>query len=144
MQKADHEYSELKKFLSFYAARYLNVSGLPPEKQPMSNLETLERKGGKSAWRGLRQAINDCVEMSFHLDPKDVRKLDAELRDLGIVTVSELRRRYSKKYAAIMKRGRIKDDTEYYLIRNVAGDVTKKTTEESEVLERLIIEYEGA
>ena len=68
----------------------------------------------KMAFNGLRQAINDCVEMSLHFDHAEVEKLDSQLRSRGIVTLSELRRRYSKSYAKIMKRGQIKSDTEYY------------------------------
>src|SRR5690349_7644314 len=141
-QEPDHEYAELKEFLSFYTDRFSSVDGLPPEKRPLANLEALEKKGLKTALNGLRQAINDCIEMSFHFDPKEVVKLDEQLRDRGIVTLSELRRRYSRKYAAIVKRGRIKSDTEYHLIRNVLGDPTKKATDEREVLENLIADYE--
>jgi hypothetical protein len=50
---------------------------------------------------GLRQTINDCVEMSLHFDQTEVEKLDSRLRRRGIVTLSELRRRYSKSYAQI-------------------------------------------
>jgi len=72
-----------------------------------------------------------------------VIKLDEQLRNRRIVTLSELRRRYSKKYAAIVKRGHIKTDTEYHLIRNVLGDPTTKTADEREVLQNLIADYEG-
>ncbi|MBL6616954.1 MAG: hypothetical protein ISP49_03950 [Reyranella sp.] len=109
----------------------------------MASLEVLEKKNIKAASNGLLQAINDCVEMSFHLNPEIVAKLDEQLRDQGIVTLSELPRRYSKKYASIVKRGRIKNDTEYYLIQNVQGDPTTKTPEERALLERLVTDYEG-
>ncbi len=142
-QEPDREYVEMKAFLSLYADRYLNVEGLPPEKRPIANLEALEKKSMKTASNGLRQAINDCVEVSFHLDHKEVAKLDDQLRSRGIVTLSELRRRYSKRYAKIVKQGQIKNDTEYYLIRNVLDDPTTKTAEERELLEKLIANYEG-
>ena len=128
------EYAKMKDFLSFYAERYLKVEGLPPEKQPVASLEALEKKSMKMALNGLRQAINDCVEMSFHFDHAEVEKLDSQLRSRGIVTLSELRRRYSKGYAKIVKRGQIKNETEYYLVRNVLDDPTEKATEERELL----------
>jgi len=78
------------------------VEGLPPEKQPIASLEALEQKSKKMALNGLRQAINDCVEMSSRFDPAEVQKLDSQLRSHGIVTLSELRRRYSKGYAKIV------------------------------------------
>jgi hypothetical protein len=142
-EEAELEYQELKDFLSFYAGGYLKTDSLPSDKTPVASLEALEKKSLKKAFDGLRQAINDCVEMSMHFDPAEVRRLDSQLRSAGIVTLSELRRRYSKGYAKIMKRGRIKNETEYYLIRNVLHDPTEKTPEERKSLEELISDYEA-
>ena len=98
----------------------------------------------KMAFNGLRQAINDCVEMSLHFDHMEVEKLDSQLGSRGIITLSELRRRYSKNYAKIMRRGRITSETEYYLVRNVLYDPTEKASEERKLLEELISNYEAA
>src|SRR6266700_7408151 len=126
MQSADEfDYAKMKDFLSFYTEKYLNLEGLPHGKRPIARLEALEKQSMKRALNGLRQAINDCVQMSFHFDHSEVEKLDSQLRSRGIVTLSELRRRYSKGYAKIMKRGQIKK-TEYYLICNVLDDPTEK------------------
>jgi hypothetical protein len=138
MEEIELEYAKMKDFFSFYAERYLKVEGLPPEKQPIASLETLEKKSIKMAFNAVRQAINDCVEMSFHFDHSKVEKLDSELRRRGIVTLSELRRRYSKDYAKIVKRGQIKSETEYHLVRNVLDDPTEKAPEERELLEKML------
>jgi hypothetical protein len=144
MQKnTDPEYATMKAFLSFYADRYSNLETIPPEMRPIACLEMLEKKGIKTALRGLRMAINDCVEASFRFDHAEVENLDSELRKLGIVTLSELRKRYSKGYAKIKKRGQIKNETEYYLVRNVLDDPTEKTPDERQLLEKIISEYEG-
>jgi hypothetical protein len=143
-EEAELEYAKMKDFLSFYAERYLKVEGLSPDKQPIASLEALEKKSMKMAFDGLRQAINDCVEMSLHFGHAEVEKLDSQLRDHGIVTLSELRRRYSKSYAKIVKRGQIKSETEYHLVRNVLYDPTEKALEERKLLEELISDYEAA
>ena len=145
MQEAtDSEYVKMKAFLAFYVERYhLNLETLPPEKWPIASLEALEKKGMKTALKGLRQAINDCVERSFHFDHAEVETLDSELRKRGVITLSELRRRYSKSYAKIMERGQIKNETEYYLLRNVLFDPTEKTSDERKLLRGLISDYEG-
>src|SRR5436305_427351 len=103
----EFDYARMKDFLSFYAEKYLNLEGLPPDKRPMASLDALEKHSMKKALSALHQAIHDCVEMSFHLDHSEVEKLDSQLLSHGIVTLSELRRRYSKGYAKIMKNGRI-------------------------------------
>ena len=137
------EYVKMKEFLSFFTARYLKVEGLPAEKQPIASLEALEKKSLKMALNGLRQAINDCVEMSSRFDHAEVEKLDSQLRSRGIVTLSELRRRFSEKYAKVVERRQIKDETEYYLVRNILDDPTEKSPEEFELLERMLSEYEA-
>jgi hypothetical protein len=142
--ESEFEYAKMKDFLSFYTERYLKAEGLPPDKEPMACLAALEKKSMNSALKGLRQAINDCVERSFHFGHAEVESLDSELRKRGVVTLSELRRRYSKSYAKIMKRGQIKNETEYYLLRNVLFDPTEKTPDERKLLEKLISDYEGA
>ena len=43
-----------------------------------------------------------------------------------------------------MKRGQIKNETEYYLVRNVLYDPTEKAPEERKLLEELISDYEAA
>jgi hypothetical protein len=144
MQKAaEPEYATMKAFLSFYTERYSNLERLPPEARPIACLERLEKMGMTMAARGLRQAINDCVEESLLFDRHEVERLDSELRARDIVTLSELRRRYSKAYARIMKRGVIRNDTEYYLIRNVLDDPTEKTAAERALLAKLAFDYEG-
>jgi hypothetical protein len=95
-EEAELDYAKMKDFLSFYAERYLKADGLAPDEQPVACLEALEKKSMKLASNGLRQAIHDCVEMSLHFDHAEVEKFDSQLRSRGIITLSELRRRYSK------------------------------------------------
>ena len=85
------EYAKLKDFLSFYAERYLKVDGLPPDQHPIASLEALEKKSMKMAFNGLRQAVNDSVEMSLRFDHEEVEKFDSQLQSRGIVTLSENR-----------------------------------------------------
>ena len=138
------EYTQLKKFLSFYVERYMPMQTLPPEQQPPAVLEAMEKRSPRMAFQGLRQAINDCVERSSFFDPVKVAKLDAELISRGIITLSELRKRYSRGYANILKRGRIKNDTEVNLLQHVINDPTEKSPDELELLAKLLSDYEGA
>src|SRR5437879_3806764 len=92
------EYDELKRFLSFYSERFMSVDELPAELRPMACLERLENMGRSKASQGLRQAINDIIESTRHWDKGRVASLDAQLVKSGVVTLSELRRRFSKEY----------------------------------------------
>jgi len=113
------EYGKLKAFLAFFSERYLDLQGLPDQHHPTAALEELERKRPEKAADGLRMAINDCLEISNRWRPDRVRKVDEELRKTGLLTLSELRRRYSRAYARILKRGRIASEVDYYLIKGI-------------------------
>lgn len=140
--KVEPSYDELKQFLAFYTERYLNIETVPLEKRPIASLDELEKTRPKAAAAGLRQAINDCIEMSLHFNNSDIEILDNDLRELGIVTISTLRRLYSKTYKRILSRGKIKNDTELHFIKNVLNDPTPKASDEIEKLEEMIAVYE--
>jgi hypothetical protein len=127
--QAEPDDAQLKEFLSFVALKYRATDRMFPDAQTM-------------AGDGLREAVSDCMDMLRHLTPTEVAKLDSELRLNGIPSLSELRRRYSRDYARAIKRGRIEDESEYYLLRNVLFDPGEKTADEREWLERLISGYE--
>jgi hypothetical protein len=59
--------------------------------------------------------------------------------------LSELRRRYSSSFKRIVKRGRIQDDTEYYLLNGVVVDQSNDIdATERALLQRLLETYEQA
>jgi hypothetical protein len=128
--ETDMEDARLKDFLSFFAGKYRPAEKLLPTLQAMTR-------------DALREAVSDCTDMSLQFTPMEVAKFDSELRLHDIPSLSELRRRYSRAYARVMRRGRIEDETEYYLLRNVLFDPSEKTAEERERLETLIAAFEG-
>jgi hypothetical protein len=69
--------------------------------------------------------------------------LDAELRSLGIVTLSQVRYRYWNRYAAVLEHGRIKNEVEYYLLQGVLVDVAVPLeSAERKRLQELVSTYE--
>jgi hypothetical protein len=118
------EYIELKAFFAVFVDRFMQRPTLPAELQPLSVLEAQEKKAPSRALAGLRMAVNDCIDMSSDWPPDRVAALDADLCRDGILTLSQVRVRFWKKYAAVCKRGRISDEVEYYLVQNVLADQT--------------------
>jgi hypothetical protein len=125
--QTDIDDARLTEFLSFFAGKYRPAESLLP---------------AAGACDGLRDAISDCMDMSLQFTPMEVAKFDSELRLHDIPSLSELRRLYSRHYARVLKRDRIEDETEYYLLRNVLFDAGEKTPEERAQLERLIAAFE--
>jgi len=142
--EAARAYPQLRKFFEFYVALSPPVLGLSPEFHPVACLERLERMRASKARIGLRQAINDVVEMSLRLDPRQVSEIDTELRALGIVTLSQVRRQSARHFARIVRRGAIRNETEYYLVRNVLDDRAEESPEERKLLMKMVSQYEGS
>jgi hypothetical protein len=129
LSDANIDDARLKEFLSFFAAKY----------RPAESLLTTAQA---ATHEGLRDAISDCMDMSLQFTPMEVAKFDSELRLNDIPSLSELRRRFSRTYARVLKRDRIEDETEYFLLRNVLFDPGEKAEGEREQLERLIAAFE--
>ena len=140
----EREYSELRAYLDFYST---NVWGIDPSDpvHPTNVGERIVAEYGKSkALDGLKQAVNDTVEELRHQPPESIQKLDAELRKAGLLTFSEIHRRYASSYRKILKRGKIKNETEYYLIAGVLADSASSADEEErETLAQLAARFES-
>ena len=139
----EKEFDELSQFLEYYCTNIFNISRDDEVHPSNVMVELMERSGKSKAFEGLKQAINDTIEHSLDLDSKSVKKLDTALSSSGIVTLSELRNRYSAKYKKVIKRGSIKNETEYYLINGVLCDQSSDIpNEERGLLSSLIGEFE--
>ena len=91
------------------------------------------------ARQGLSMAINDIVEMTAGLSGHEVAALDRELAEKGIPTLSEVRATFSRDIQRALRRGHIRNDVEYYALRNAA----ELAENEQEQIWRLIAEYES-
>lgn len=88
-------------------------------------------------------AINDIIEATRHWHQGQVAALDAQLRQHGLVTLSELRRRFSGDYAKIIKRGKIANETQYYLVMGLINDgASGISTQERELPSHMANEFE--
>lgn len=105
----------------------------------------VEQYGKSKALEGLRQAANDIIEDLSDRPADGVAALDEALRVAGLLAASEVRRRYASSYKRIVRRGSIRDDTEYYLINGIVVDLGNGTPdEERAMLQRLLDAYERA
>jgi hypothetical protein len=138
------EYEELLKFIAFFATHCKRID-TEWAFHPSTNLQVVEELFGKSkALEGARQAVNDALEEIQHVSPEYLARLDSALTEHGTVTLSELRRRYSRQYKAIFKRGEIKDETEYYLLKGILDDGNANVnSDERSILQSLSDSYEN-
>lgn len=89
-------------------------------------------------------AINDTVEATLDWTHQQVAEADAKFAAAGTFTLSEIRRRYSRKFAKVMKRGVIRSETEYYLLKGVLdGAIFDADSEEVRKIEAMLLAFEG-
>jgi hypothetical protein len=139
----EREYSELHAYLDFYSTHVSGVDPNDPIHPKNVGIRIVAEYGRLKALDGLKQAVNDTIEELSDQTPEYVQKLDAALRQEGLLTFSEIRRRYASSYKRIVKRGMIRTKTEYYLIAGVLADYSSLVTEDERVLlESLIARYE--
>ncbi|MBV6322420.1 hypothetical protein [Duganella violaceipulchra] len=140
----EREYDELLAYVSHFATVVWKVSSTA-EIHPAKTIERVVEQFGKSkALAGLRQAANDTVEETNNWSREAKSTVDEAFKSAGIVTVSEITRRYSASYKRIIKRGIIRDETEYYLIHAVLIDQGNSVANDERAhLQKLTEAYEA-
>jgi len=139
----EQEYAELHAYLDFCSTNIWGIDPADPVHPTNVGKRIVKAYGKSKALDGLKQAVNDTVEALSGHPFEYIRRLDAALRAQGIVTFSEIRRRYSSSYKRILKRGRIKNETEYYLIAGILADLDSDASEsERGKLEQIVAQYE--
>lgn len=139
----DAEFDQLKRFTDFFD---LHVRGLSPDRatSPAKALDRIVAEHGKSkALTGLRQAVSDCIERTNDRPLEWVVGFDKACIAAGVPTLSQLRAKYSAKYKGVMSRGRIRSQTEYYLVMGILNDLTSDiSNSERKSLNGMVAEYE--
>ena len=142
-QEREREYAELHAYIDFHSTHVMGIDPANPIHPTNVGKRIVEKFGRSKALDGLKQAVNDTVEDLSDQPLEYIQRLDAALRDRGIITFSEVRRRYASSYKRILKRGKIKTETEYYIVAGILADFSSIASDDERlVLEQLVAEYE--
>jgi Glu-tRNA(Gln) amidotransferase subunit E-like FAD-binding protein len=143
-ERRQDEYRALSAFLDYFGTHVWGIAPDSPAHPTKVGHDILRRVGMSKALAGLRQAVNDAIEATTHLDIEGVRRLDRALAERRIITLSELRRRYWRKYRSVIVRRSIRNDTEYHLVVGVLNDTACAIPEhERAALQLSVEEYEA-
>jgi hypothetical protein len=138
------EYQLLKLFLDHHFEWYAPKYPTTPAGLPSDFLQNIEKTSLSNAKKGLQQAINDIIEDTIQWAPEAVAEADAKFAAAGTFTLSEVRRRYSKKYLQILKRGEIRSETEYYLLKGIRdGGGMEPGATEGQQIEVILTAFEA-
>src|SRR4051794_23721923 len=100
----ESEYAPLKAFFVAWEERFPPPATLRPEAHPVAVLESFEKTSMSKARRGLGLALSDTLEMSWDFPPDEIAAIDREFSARGIITLTEMRRRYSRQFRGVLKR----------------------------------------
>lgn len=112
------DYPAMRAWFAVVAPRIF--PDVPADADPILALDRIEAVSMANARKGLSMAIGDVVEMTDHWNPDEIEMLNKELIAAGLHSFAMIRARFSKAIAGIVRRGRIKSESEYYLLRNAA------------------------
>lgn len=115
-------YTEMKAFLGFFSSRFLDQRCQSPNDRPMVQLERHEKESSSQAESALRMAVNNCLEISSPWPLSQVVALDVEMHATGLLSLSQVRSRVWGRYAAMLKRGAIRNDDESAVAQGVLAD----------------------
>jgi hypothetical protein len=140
---SNDDYQSLKVFLDRHFEWYTPKYPTTPADTPSQFLTRIEATSLANAKKGLQMAINDIVEESADWTPEQIAAADARFSAAGTFTLSKVRQRYSKKYLQILKRGTIRSETEYYLVKGIVdgGGIEPGATEATQ-LQAMMNEFE--
>ncbi len=117
---------------------------LTEDTSPIRALNELERRGKSIALKSLRIGINDLLTWSRDMPRETVLKANAYLKEHGAISLSEMQRKVWKRIPRILRRGRIQNEEEYYLLVEIVNDVDSDdlTEDERKEAEHLLANYE--
>ncbi|MEH6419835.1 hypothetical protein [Pseudomonas sp. CGJS7] len=141
------EYNELKRFFEVWETRLSpnEFFAADDPHHPVNALAAIEQRFGRSrALSGLRQAIGDILEGVVDYRPERIARVDEALAQAGALTLSRLLARQSKVFRAILRRGKIRSDTEFYIVSAALSDTSIDRPEsEISVLASMAAAYEA-
>ena len=98
-----------------------------------------------SRWlSGLREGINDDLEMAADLDGARFRRLDSELLEKCGVSLDSLMSKRLAKISAIVSRGKITTDAQFRMLLGRLDQIhsTAGAEQEASALQTLLLDYE--
>jgi hypothetical protein len=120
MKIAAGDYAPMKAFFGWIWENAIPMpASLKAANDPIAALNRTEQLSPAKARLGLGDAIGDVMEWLAGIEPAEVRRIDEELVEAGLPTLSQVRLRFWRRVHATMKRGRVRSECDYHALRNV-------------------------
>ena len=97
---------------------------------PFNVLENFEKQSISLAIKGLKEGFPDALTMANHLSKEQKEKLNQVLKTNGFPPIEVLNFKIRNTYKRVLKRNRIKNEAEYYVIVELISDVEFEISKE--------------
>jgi hypothetical protein len=117
---------------------------IPEDSLPMNVLNRMEQKSKSLARKGLKEGLMDSFHMLKEASAEHIFLLNQELIKSGLENINRLRAFIEQIPVKVLKRGKIKNLDEYYVIKEVVADTAGPgiSEEEREQLNKIFGEFE--
>jgi hypothetical protein len=112
-------YEDLKRFLKVYTETMFDLYSYPEEDRPMSVLAEFERQSPALGRKALRISVADAVSNLRDLSAPELESLSAALAAANAPSVASVRALVSKKLGPVIKRGVLRNEEEFYLVKDL-------------------------
>lgn len=134
------------EFNARFLARFdLDAVERAEAEEPLARERWLKNSGGKKPSRkGWSLAMNDMLSPVAHFSAEQIRAVDRRLAAKRLPSLRELSGKLNRMRAGILKRGKIRSDAEYYVVKEIVCDTSSDVTEaDREKFENLLGVYEA-
>ncbi|SFO48287.1 hypothetical protein [Sphingomonas sp. OK281] len=122
------EYMQLRAWFSHMVPKAFPLDMVAPDNHPVLLLDRMAEKAPAKARKGLSDTIGDILEFTDGWASEDVMTCNVELSQMNLPTLSEVRARFSKVVQRVVRRGIIKSDSEFYMLRSAVEQRGADTT----------------
>lgn len=116
------DYDELKMFYRVVVPEVFDPRFIEGNADPVQVLDRMEQSSPALARKALRVGVSDAMTKLNDESPEVLASLSAKLAEAGAPSIAMIRAYLSKKWAAIVKRGSIETDEQFYLVRELVDD----------------------
>jgi len=146
LKVTDDNYNDYKNIFDilwqFKATRILHIDP-NVEYSPVIILTSWEKKSKSLAKRGLKEGLRDILTMMLDLPNAMKTELNEELINKGFPSFNQLVSTIKDTPQKVLKRGKIKNLDEYYIIKEFLADQTSDISEvDRQQLDKLLWNFE--
>ena len=126
-------YEQLKGFSLWLTEQLHNetLARLNPESHPRSIIEQYEKHSMATARKSVQMIIGDLLEETELFTDRQIAICDEALLKQNFPTLTQVRAEFGRKVRSILRRGRIRNEGDYYALRNVADALPEAEREKA-------------